>query len=52
MPVSGSLESGSYNFHFSTPGGKQQSSGGCVALSSGGRLSIPATGTECTLSAR
>jgi len=51
MPVSGSRGSGSYNFHFSTPpGGKQQFSGGTVALSSGGRLSIPATGSDCTLS--
>ena len=51
MPVSGSRGSGSYNFRFSTPpGGKQQFSGGSVALSSGGRLSIPATGSECTLS--
>lgn len=47
----GSRGSGSYDFHFSTPpGGKQQFSGGSVALSSGGRPSNPATGSDCTLS--
>jgi hypothetical protein len=46
----GSRGRGSYEFHFSTPpGGTQQFSGGSVALSSGGRLSIPASGNPCTL---